>query len=189
MLIKTEPETVDLTQDFNGDNDDFEDNLFEDNFLDEDFFLEDQIKNEPAVIEEPKPKSSFSYFCQVKREAATSTFASKSFIITLLSKLAQNSAAEWQLKVRLGDGTGHLDASFSNEVLEKIIGFSCRDVQEVKASGDEGEMRRLKEGMAKCQKMLYGMCMLFRIEYDPNEQFATVLDILECTNSKFPHMN
>ena len=93
-------------------------------------------------------------------------------VFTLLSKLDTNPAFEWQLKAKIIDKEDtKIDVRFSDEILQKLIGFSGREFKEVIEPNklDPTQKKRGRNGFVSCQSTLKTIDCRMLIRYNKLE--------------------
>ncbi|MBN3297861.1 RMI1 protein, partial [Amia calva] len=102
----------------------------------------------------------------------------KAFIVTLLGSLS-SSTGSWHVKVKIADGTEYLDVDLSNEVLERLIGFSVAEMKVLKKDPDRRQ--KVAAGLQQCQRALIDLCCIMTIEFDPRHSKAILLALQDVT--------
>ncbi|KAI6650940.1 RecQ-mediated genome instability protein 1-like [Oopsacas minuta] len=98
-------------------------------------------------------------------------------VFTLISKLDTTPALAWQLKAKLIDRENtKLDIRFSDQVLEKLIGFSGREFKEVIEPNKLNPFQKLrgKNGFISCQNTLKSLDCRLLISYDRSANLPIV---------------
>ncbi|XP_071439724.1 recQ-mediated genome instability protein 1-like [Hetaerina americana] len=127
-----------------------------------------------AVTSEP-----FVYLTQlVNSHHRSGTYAVKGFLFTLLSTL-QEKEGRWHLLAKLSDGTANMDVSFSEEVLDELIGFSATEMKALrqKMAGNPGIKEKLKQGFQEAKRKLHDMNCIFFLQFSPENELPVVSNI------------
>lgn len=119
----------------------------------------------------------FSYLAEmmdsIKVTQQPVTFDIRGFIITLLSPLGKRNE-QWSLQVRLNDGSASLDAVLSDQVLQSLIGYSVKEMKQMRAGANNKEDMaaveiKQKKALERCRKRLIDLCEIMTIRIAPGD--------------------
>ncbi|CAK9822415.1 RecQ-mediated genome instability protein 1 [Anthophora retusa] len=137
-----------------------------------------KITNSP---EEPK---ICEFIHDVNNERVTET-ASRTIRgrVEVLGKLTKKDSS-WILEATITDGTGTLEVSFSNKVLEHLLGFSVQEFSVKKKLKKDPEIEReLRMGFRSAEEKIKTLDALLEIELNTNKR-PTIIKIIDLTQEQ-----
>ncbi|XP_071800914.1 recQ-mediated genome instability protein 1-like [Asterias amurensis] len=132
--------------------------------------------SEGIAIKESSPTVTLSSVMSRIQAQEIFTFNIKGFVVTLLSPLSRKDGY-WSILAKISDKTASVDVELSNQVLTLLIGFSVPEMTQMKKSLKSLEAteakdleKKLRQGLAQCQKSLIDMHCLMTIKVRLDEE-------------------
>ncbi|XP_046387957.1 recQ-mediated genome instability protein 1-like isoform X2 [Ischnura elegans] len=132
----------------------------------------------------------FVYIAQlIESRPRNGIFAVKGLLFTLLSTLKEKDG-RWDIQARLSDGSDYVDVSFSEEVLDELIGFSATEMKVLrqKMAGNPAIKEKLKKGFQGAKKKFHDMNCIFYLQFMEDCDLPVVFKIEEISSQHLTSM-